>query len=89
MRLIPALVLAAALSIPAVASAACDEAAVQKLSNEMMTAAQAFAATNPTPAQQQDMQNRMLELQKKTGAAANNPEEACKVLQSIIDELKK
>ena len=90
MRLIPALAVAAALMVPVAASAACDQAEMQKLSNEMMTAAQAYAAKNPTVEQQQAMQQRMMEVaQKAQASATGNPEEACTAMQSLIDELNK
>ncbi len=90
MRIIPALAVVAALMMPAIASAACDQAELQKLSNEMMTAAQAFAAKNPTVEQQQAMQTKMMDVAQKAQSSANgDPEEACKAIQSLIDELKK
>ncbi len=90
MRLIPALAIAAALMSPAIASAACDQAELQKLSTEMMTAAQAFGAKNPSVEAQQAMQKKMMDIsQEMQTKAATNPEEVCKSLQTIIDELKK
>lgn len=90
MRLIPSLAVVAALIVPTAAFAACDQEELQKLSGEMMTAAQAFAAANPTVEQQQAMQQRMMEVaQKAQAGATDNPEEACTAMQALIDELKK